>query len=240
MLTIQHLEVQVDGNNVLHDVSLAIPKGEIHVLMGPNGSGKSTLSNTIAGHPKYVVTQGSIMVDDEDITHAAPDERAKKGVFLSMQYTPEIPGVTVGNFLRVAHTSLTGEQVNPLKYHKALVQQAQALGIDESFLSRSLGTGLSGGEKKRLEILQLLVLNPNYAILDETDSGLDMDALKIVIAGIKTFATKEKGILFITHYPTVLEYLQPNKVYVMKDGRIAAAGGKELADRITREGFSTV
>src|SRR3989338_5003752 len=179
-LSIKHLTVTTQGSEIIQDISFTINPGEVHVLMGPNGSGKSTLANAIAGHPKYTITNGSIILDAEDITNEKPDMRAKKGLFLSMQYTPAIEGVSMTQMLRVAKQSITGTQINPVTFHKELVQKAKELGVESSFLSRSVNVGFSGGEKKRLELLQLAMLNPKYALLDETDSGLDIDALKLV------------------------------------------------------------
>ena len=238
MLTIKNYHVQVEDKDILHDINLQINKGEVHVIMGPNGSGKSTLANSLAGHPTYTVTKGSVLIDNNDITSASPDEKAKAGLFLSMQYLPEISGVTIGNFLRIAYNSLHNETVHPLKFFKVLQEKAHALGIEEAFLKRSLGVGFSGGEKKRLELLQLSVLNPTYAILDETDSGLDIDALDIVMKGITSFANEDKGVLLITHYPKVIELIKPDVVHIMKEGKIVESGNADIAERIAKEGFN--
>jgi Fe-S cluster assembly ATP-binding protein len=236
-LKIEKLSISVESKKIVSDFSLNIKPGEIHAIMGPNGSGKSTLANAIMGHPKYAVTGGKILLDDEDITNAKVNEKAKKGLFLSMQYPPQIDGVSVTNFLRTAVNALTGGKQNPVKFHKQLLETMKVLNIDPAFASRYLNVGFSGGEKKRLEILQLLVLNPKYAILDETDSGLDVDALKIVSSGINKFHTKEKGVLLITHYNRILEYVQPDYVHIMVNGRIVKSGGKDLAVEVEKEGY---
>lgn len=236
-LKIEKLSISVESKKIVSDFSLNINPGEIHAIMGPNGSGKSTLANSIMGHPKYTVTGGKILLDDEDITNAKVNKKAKKGLFLSMQYPPQIDGVSITNFLRTAVNALTGDKQNPVKFHKQLLETMKVLNIDPAFASRYLNVGFSGGEKKRLEILQLLVLNPKYAILDETDSGLDVDALKIVSSGINKFHTKENGVLLITHYNRILEYVQPDYVHIMVNGRIVKSGGKDLAVEVEKEGY---
>lgn len=236
-LNIQNLHIAVDKKEIIRGLTLEIKPGEIHALMGPNGSGKSTLANALMGHPKYTVTQGQILLDGEDIVHTKVSDKAKKGLFLSMQSPPDIAGVTIANFLRTAAAALTGNKQNPLKFYQWLSEQMKALGIDESFASRYLNVGFSGGEKKRLEILQLLILKPKYAILDETDSGLDVDALKIVAAGVNRFASKTTGLLLITHYQRILEYVCPTDVHIMRDGRLVESGGPELARDIERHGY---
>ena len=236
-LEIKKLAVSVDSKEIISEFSLVINQGEIHAIMGPNGSGKSTLANTLMGHPKYTVTNGKIEINGTDITTLAPDKRARLGLFLSMQYPPQIPGVTIANFLRTTTASLTGVNKNPLEFHKELLNKMKDLDIDPSFASRHLNTGFSGGEKKRAEILQLSMLEPTYAILDETDSGLDVDALKIVAAGINKFHTKDKGILLITHYNRILEYIKPDFVHIMVAGKIVKTGTKELAHKIEKEGY---
>ncbi len=239
-LNIKNLHVSADDKEILKGVDLEIPKGKVVVIMGPNGSGKSTLANTLAGHPKYEITEGSIQLDGGDITEDAANERAKKGMFLSMQYPPEIEGVTIANFLRLAVNAQREEKMNPLRIHAMLLEKMKELGVDESFLKRYLNVGLSGGEKKRLEILQLAVLDPAYAILDETDSGLDVDALKIVSEGINTFRSEEKGILLITHYNRILEYVTPDAIHIMLDGKIVKSGGAELAVEIEKDGYANL
>lgn len=238
-ISINNLSVRVDEKEIIHDISLEIKPGEVHVIMGPNGSGKSTLANTLAGHPKYTIEKGSIVLDEQDITNAPAHERAKAGLFLSMQYAPQIEGVSVANFLRLAIGAVTGEKKNPVKLHAEIVKKMNDFGMDPEFLKRHLNVGFSGGEKKRLDILQLLLLNPKYAILDETDSGLDVDALKVVANGIAHFKTEAKGIIIITHYNHILEYIVPDMVHVMIDGKIVKSGGKELAKEIETEGYSS-
>lgn len=239
-LQLKNLHVSAENKEIIKGIDLELKKGEVQVIMGPNGSGKSTLANTLMGHPKYTITKGSIKLDETDITHFSPDKRAKLGLFLSMQYPPEISGVTIANFLRLAKKSLTGKSVDPMKFHQELVEKMNGLHIDPEFLKRYVNSGFSGGEKKKAEILQLLALNPTYAILDETDSGLDVDALKIVAEGIKTFAKKDKGILLITHYERLLTYIIPDTVYVMMQGKIVKSGGKELAKKIEEEGYVNI
>lgn len=238
-LNIQNIHIAVEGEDIVKGVSLEIQPGEVHVIMGPNGSGKSTLANAVMGHPKYEITSGSVQLDGGDITEEAPDVRAKKGLFLSMQYAPEIPGVTVTNFLRLALESLSGEKKNPLTFFGELKKKMAELKIDPEFSKRYLNVGFSGGEKKRLEVLQLSILNPKYAILDETDSGLDVDALKIVSDGINAFKTEEKGMLIITHYNRILEYVKPDFVHIMQDGKFVKSGGAELAKDVEEKGYET-
>jgi len=239
-MNINNLHVSVGDHDILKGVTLSLKKGKVVAIMGPNGSGKSTLANTLAGHPRYTVTQGSIMLDEQDITHEKPDVRAKRGLFLSMQHTPEISGVSIANFLRLAVNAMTGEEKNPLKFHKELVGKMEALRMDPAFLSRYVNVGFSGGEKKRFEMLQLAVLNPSYAILDETDSGLDVDAFKIVAEGISHFRQANTGILLITHYNRMLEYVVPDEVHVMVQGAIVRSGGKELAKEIEEKGYGEI
>ncbi len=239
-LEIKQLQVSADDVEILHGVDLEIPAGEVHVIMGPNGSGKSTLANSLMGHPKYTVTGGTISVDGEEVTESSPQERAQAGMFLSMQYPPEIAGVTVANFLRSAKSALTGEKLHPVKFYQELQKKMEAFGMDKEFAKRSINVGFSGGEKKRMEILQLLVLDPKYAILDETDSGLDVDALKVVAEGIDQFAGEDKGVLLITHYTRILDYLNPTHVHVMRDGKIVKSGGPELAKQIEDNGYDAL
>lgn len=239
-LKINNLKISRDGKDIVKGVSLEVKPGEVHVLMGPNGSGKSTLANTLMGHPDYTVTEGSILLDEEDITSAPVHERAKKGLFLSMQYPPEIPGVTVFNFLRTAVSAMTGEKVSVLVFRDRLQEKMAELKMDPAFSRRHLNAGFSGGEKKRAEILQMAMLEPRYAILDETDSGLDVDALKIVSDGINRLHSDERGILLITHYTRILKYVKPDYVHILKDGVIVKSGGAELADQIETEGFDAL
>ena len=239
-LTIAKISIKTAEKTIISNLSLTIKPGEIHAIMGPNGSGKSTLANALAGHPKYTVTSGSIVLNDQDITNLSPDTRAKAGLFLSMQYPPELAGVTVGHFLRLAVQAASGTPQNPLDFHRKLTETMSQLGIDPAFIKRSLGVGFSGGEKKRLEILQLVLLNPTYAVLDETDSGLDVDALRIVAEGINAFRSLEKGLLLITHYNRILEYIVPDVVHIMIKGEIAKSGGKELAEEIEKKGYQHI
>lgn len=237
-LKISDLKVNVDATEIIHGLDLEIKPGEVHAIMGPNGSGKSTLANTLMGHPKYTITGGRIVLDDVDISTEKPNARARRGLFLSMQYPPEIEGVTIANFLRVAKNSLTGVVQNPLDFHKSLMAKMAELDIDPAFARRHLNTGFSGGEKKRAEILQLAILAPTYAILDETDSGLDVDALRIVSDGINRFRGPDKGVLLITHYNRILEYVTPDFVHIMSDGKIVKSGGAELAKVVEKSGYA--
>jgi len=239
-LSIQNLHAKADDKDILKGVNLSVEKGSVVVIMGPNGSGKSTLANTLAGHPTYEVTEGEIFLDEENITEATPDERAKKGMFLSMQYPPGIDGVTVANFLRLAINAQRGKTQNPLEVHAMLLEKMKDLNIDESFLTRYVNVGMSGGEKKRLEILQISVLEPTYAILDETDSGLDVDALRIVSDGINRFRSENTGVLLITHYNRILEYVTPDEIHIMIDGKIVKSEGAELALEIEKIGYDTL
>lgn len=237
-LLIQNLKITAAETEIVHGLTLEIKPGEVHAIMGPNGSGKSTLANTLMGHPKYTVTSGSIELDGTDITGEKPNLRAQKGLFLSMQYPPEIEGVTIANFLRVAKNALTGVNHNPMDFHKELMTKMTELNIDPTFARRHLNAGFSGGEKKRAEILQLAVLDPKYAILDETDSGLDVDALRIVADGINRFRGADKGILLITHYNRILEYVQPDFVHIMSAGKIVKSGRAELAKEVEAKGYT--
>lgn len=236
-LEIKDLHINVENKKIVKGVSLTLEKGQIQVIMGPNGSGKSTLANTLMGHPKYSIVHGEVILDGEAITLAPPHKRAQKGLFLSMQYPPEINGVTIANFLRLTKKSLTVKNIDLMSFHQELVEKMKELHIDPEFTKRYLNTGFSGGEKKKAEILQLAVLDPTYAILDETDSGLDVDALKIVAEGINKFKNKDKGILLITHYNRLLEYITPDVVHIMMDGKIIKSGGKELAEEVEKKGY---
>lgn len=236
-LKIENLHVARQGREIVKGVSLEIKKGEVHALMGPNGSGKSTFANALAGHPNCEITGGKISLDGRELANAAPHERAKAGLFLSMQATPEIPGVTLSNFLRTAFNAVKEPPLSVLEFHALLQARMEDLKIDPSFARRHLNAGFSGGEKKRAEVLQLSVLDPAYAILDETDSGLDVDALRIVTDGLARLRGPKIGILVISHNPKLLEALAPDAVHVMKDGRIAAEGGPELAKKIEHEGY---
>lgn len=235
-----HVSVETDQGtkHILRGVDLTINEGEIHAIMGPNGSGKSTLAYTIAGHPKYHVESGTITLDGEDVLAMTVDERARAGLFLAMQYPVEIPGVTVTNFLRTAKTAIDGEAPSIRTWIKDVRGSMENLRMDKSFAERNVNEGFSGGEKKRNEILQLELLKPKFGILDETDSGLDVDALKIVSEGVnRAKANTGLGILLITHYTRILRYIKPDFVHVFVAGRIAEQGGPELADRLEDEGY---
>jgi Fe-S cluster assembly ATP-binding protein len=241
-LTIRDLHVSIEADGVkkpiLKGVDLTINQGEIHAVMGPNGSGKSTLAYTIAGHPRYQVDSGSIELDGEDVLSMSVDERARAGLFLAMQYPVEIPGVTVANFLRTAKTAIDGEAPAIRSWGPTLKQAMTDLKMDPSFAARNVNEGFSGGEKKRHEIVQLELLKPRFAVLDETDSGLDVDALKVVSEGVnRAHADTGLGILLITHYTRILRYIKPDFVHVFVDGKVAEEGGAELADRLESEGY---
>ncbi len=224
--------------HILKGVDLTVKAGETHALMGPNGSGKSTLSYAIAGHPKYTVTSGSITLDGEDVLEMSVDERARAGLFLAMQYPVEVPGVSMSNFLRTAATAVRGEAPKLRHWVKETKEAMTALDIDPSFAERSVNEGFSGGEKKRHEILQLDLLKPKFAILDETDSGLDVDALRVVSEGVNTYKAEENGgILLITHYTRILRYIKPDFVHVFVNGRVVESGGPELADELEENGY---
>jgi Fe-S cluster assembly ATP-binding protein len=241
-LKVTDLCVEVDGTEIVKGVSLEFEKGKVHALMGPNGSGKSTLALAIMGHPKYKITKGTVTLDGKDITHEKPDVRAKAGLFLSFQYPAEIPGVTISKFLRAAVNSVRETPYSVLDFHKRLKEKMAELKMDPLFSRRFLNEGFSGGEKKRTEILQMLMLQPKYALLDETDSGLDVDAIKIVAEGIEKARKSEKnmGVIVITHYNKFLEFLKPDKVTVIAEGRIVAQGGHELAHQIENNGFENL
>lgn len=240
LLEIKGLETKIEDKSILKGLDLTVNKGEIHVIMGPNGAGKSTLANTLMGHPNYQQVAGDVTFEGEDLDELKVDERAKKGLFLSFQYPEEIPGVTVENFLRTAKTAVTGEQQSVLKFKKSLKTKMDSLGMDASYATRYLNQGFSGGEKKKNEILQMLVLEPKLVILDETDSGLDVDAIKIVADGVKTYASEENSIVIITHYNKLLSYIEPDYVHILKEGKIIKTGGKELADHIDEAGFTEI
>ncbi len=242
-LRIHDLRCSVDGGEILKGIDLTIEPGRVHALMGPNGSGKSTLAFSLTGHPKYEVS-GSVLLDGEDLLALAPDKRARAGLFLSFQYPAAIPGVKVANFLHAARQAERPGDLPPAKFRALLLEKMDQLGIDPSFMGRYLNDGFSGGEKKRLEMLQLAVLAPKYAILDETDSGLDIDALKDVGDSIAALRASDEGrdtgFLIITHYPRILQYVIPDVVHVMIGGRIVKTGGHDLAHRIEREGYDVL
>jgi Fe-S cluster assembly ATP-binding protein len=236
-LVIEDLHVSVEDKEILHGLDLAVEPGRIHALMGPNGSGKSTLAYALAGHPRYRVTSGKVTFRGEDVLGLTADERARLGMFLAMQYPVEVPGVSVTNFLRTAVNAVRGEDVPVRQFAKELREQMRALQMDQRFAERSLNEGFSGGEKKRHEILQMALLRPRLAILDETDSGLDIDALKVVSDGVNRLRGPELGILLITHYTRILRYVAPDSVHVMVDGRVVQSGGPELADELEERGY---
>ena len=237
-LEIKDLHVSVDGNEILKGINLVIEKGSTHALMGRNGSGKSTLANTIAGHPKYEITKGEILLDGKNMVELSADKRAASGLFLSFQYPVEIEGITMSNFLRTAYNSInpTNQKTLP-EFHKYLKEKMSDLEMDKTFARRYLNKGFSGGEKKKAEILQMSVLQPKSIILDETDSGLDVDALRIVGEGVTKLQDGEKSFLVITHYERILRYIKPDFVHIMKDGKIVKSGGAELAKEIEEGGF---
>ncbi|MCH9738978.1 MAG: Fe-S cluster assembly ATPase SufC [Actinomycetia bacterium] len=241
-ITDLHASVVTDSGEtpILRGVSLVVESGKVNAIMGPNGSGKSTLAYVIAGHPKYTVTSGSIDLDGEDVLAMTVDERARSGLFLAMQYPVEIPGVSVSNFLRTSITALKGEAPKLRTWTKDMKEAMSGLQMDPAFASRNVNEGFSGGEKKRHEILQLGLMQPKIAILDETDSGLDVDALKIVSEGVNRFKeASDAGVLLITHYTRILRYIKPDVVHVFVDGRIVATGGPELADALEADGYET-
>ncbi|MFZ2050108.1 MAG: Fe-S cluster assembly ATPase SufC [Solirubrobacteraceae bacterium] len=240
-LHITNLHVRTEDREILKGVNLAIDRGEVHALMGPNGSGKSTLANTLLGHPAYEITEGQIVFKGQDITEAQPHDRAKAGLFLAFQYPVSIPGVSVANFLRMAMNAKRDEPI-PLKEFRNQLQHAiDLLDVDRSFTSRHLNDGFSGGEKKRAEILQMAMLAPDIAILDETDSGLDIDALRTVAEGVQRLHDEQGlGALIITHYQRILHYIKPQFVHIMLEGRIVLEGGVELVERLEREGYDSI
>jgi Fe-S cluster assembly ATP-binding protein len=243
LFEIDDLHVSVEGREILRGVNLTIRPGEVHALMGRNGSGKSTLANALMGHPKYLVTSGSVRLDGEDILGLKPDERARLGLFLAFQNPISIPGVGTGNFLRAAVKAVRGtETINAVQFRKELTERMQHLQMDPSFATRALNEGFSGGEKKRAEMLQLAMLKPRLALLDEPDSGLDIDAVRIVSDGINTVHEQqpEMGILLITHYQRILNYVRPDKVHVLANGQIVESGGAELVQRLEAEGYDPI
>lgn len=241
-LEIKNLHVSVETaegpKQILRGVDLTVKSGEIHAIMGPNGSGKSTLSYAIAGHPKYEITEGEVLLDGENIVEMTADERARAGLFLAMQYPVEVAGVTVTNFLRSATTAVKGEAPKLREWVSTMNKAMEDLKVDKDFASRDVNVGFSGGEKKRVEILQMEMLAPKFAILDETDSGLDVDALRLVSEGVNRVHEKtDNGVLLITHYTRILKYIKPDFVHVFVDGKVARSGGPELADELEAEGY---
>jgi Fe-S cluster assembly ATP-binding protein len=242
-LEIRDLHARIaDGEAILKGVNLVVPRGEVHALMGPNGSGKSTLAKVMAGDPQYEVTSGDILIDGQSILEMEPDERARAGLYLAFQYPVEVPGVSIANFLRLALNARREEddEIGVMEFYAKLQRAVKALDWDESIIERNLHEGFSGGEKKRSEILQLLVLEPRYAILDETDSGLDVDALKVVAKGVNAARGPEFGALVITHYQRLLNYIVPDRVHVMSNGRVITSGDKELAMELDTKGYDWI
>ena len=237
LLQIKNLHAAADDVEILKGVDLTVDRGEIHALMGPNGSGKSTLASVLMGHPDYEVTEGEILFEGEDIIEAAPDARANMGLFLAFQYPEEIPGVSVIQFLRQALSNRTGTDYTVLELRLKVMEAMAALGMESSFADRYLNEGFSGGERKRNEVLQMAVLEPLLAVMDETDSGLDIDALKTVAEGVNTLVSPERGFLIITHYQRLLDYITPDHVHIFMDGRILESGGSELAAQLEAEGY---
>ena len=238
-IEIRNLHASINDTPILKGLSLELPRGEVHAIMGPNGSGKSTLAKVLAGHEDYEVTDGEVLMDGQNLFEMEVDERARAGLFLAFQYPSEVPGVSIANFLRTALQARMGEgeEIEATTYYKALYAEMDRLHMDRSFTSRSVNEGFSGGEKKRNEILQMAMLKPLYAVLDETDSGLDIDALKIVANGVNTLRSDHLGILVITHYQRLLDYIVPDKVHVMYDGRIIRTGDKDLALELEEKGY---
>ena len=241
-LEIKNLVVSVGGKNVVDGLSLAVPAGEVHAVMGPNGTGKSSLSKAIAGHPDYKIESGDVLMNGESLVGLPPDEIARKGFFLAFQYPVSIPGVSIANFIRACLSARLpeGETINAVEYYKELYSKMDELKMSRSFTSRSVNDGFSGGEKKRCDILQMLMLKPKFAILDETDSGLDIDALRIVSEGVNAARSPSIGMLLITHYHRLLEYIKPDKVHVMSGGKIVKSGGAELALKKKKKGYDWI
>ncbi len=241
-LDIRNLEIHVEGKPIVKDFTLNVPKGEVHALMGPNGSGKSTLAKALAGHEDYQIVAGEASLNGQNILKMEVDEIARAGLFMAFQYPSEIPGVSIANFIRAALTArlADNEELDAARYYRRLYEKMDLLKIDRKFTARSVNEGFSGGEKKRCEILQMAMLQPHFAIMDETDSGLDIDALKIVSHGVNTMRGPDLGILLITHYQRLLDYIVPDKVHVMWDGRIVRSGGKELALELEEKGYDWV
>ena len=241
-LEIKDLHISIGEKPIVKGFSLTINSGEVHAVMGPNGTGKSTLAKAIAGHPDYTITQGDVLMDGKSVLEMAPDERARSGLFLAFQYPSEIPGVSIANFLRAALQArlAEGEEIDATAYYKSLYAKMDMLKIDRKFTSRSVNEGFSGGEKKRCEILQMAMLNPKFSLMDETDSGLDIDALRIVSEGVNTLRGPNLGVLLITHYQRLLDYIVPDFVHVMYDGRIVKTGDKTLALELEAKGYDWV
>ncbi len=244
MLEIRDLHATVDGNEILRGINLTVRKGEVHAIMGPNGSGKSTLAKVLAGHPSYEVTRGEVLFEGRNLLELSPDERAREGIFLAFQYPIEVPGVSNAQFLRLAYNEkrkhLGEEELDPLEFKDLLRERAKIVEMESSFMSRAVNEGFSGGEKKRNEILQMAVLEPKLAVLDETDSGLDIDALRIVAGGVNKLKTEENAIILVTHYQRLLNYIVPDYVHVLAGGQIVKEGGKELALELEEKGYDWI
>jgi Fe-S cluster assembly ATP-binding protein len=236
-LEIRGLHASVEGKEILKGIDLTVRQGEVHALMGPNGSGKSTLANVLMGRPSYAITAGEVLFGGEDVTKLTADKRAQLGLFLAFQYPTEIPGVSVVNFLRSAYNAVHGEGMSALAFHKLLREKMALLGVEDEMVKRYVNQGFSGGEKKKNEVLQLAVLEPKIAVLDETDSGLDIDSLKSVAEGIARLIGPSLGILLITHYQRILNYIKPDHIHVMMDGQIVLSGGPELAHDLEQKGY---
>jgi Fe-S cluster assembly ATP-binding protein len=244
LLEIKNLHAGIEGNEILKGLSLNVDRGEIHAIMGPNGSGKSTLAKVLAGHPSYEVMRGEVLYEGKNLLELDPDERAREGVFLAFQYPVEVPGVSNAQFLRLAYNEkmkhLGEEELDPLEFNDYLKERAKIVEMSSDFFKRSVNEGFSGGEKKRNEILQMAVLEPKLAILDETDSGLDIDALRIVAGGVNKLRDSKKAIILVTHYQRLLNYIEPDFVHVLANGRIAQSGGKELALALEEKGYDWI
>ncbi|MGI8544369.1 MAG: Fe-S cluster assembly ATPase SufC [Aridibacter sp.] len=244
LLEVKDLYVAIDGTNILKGLNLQIKKGEVHAIMGPNGSGKSTLAKVLAGHPSYEVTKGEIIYEGKNLLELDPDERAREGVFMAFQYPVEVPGVSNSQFLRLAYNEkmkhIGEEELDPLEFNDLLKEKAKIVDMSSDFFKRSVNVGFSGGEKKRNEILQMAVLDPKLALLDETDSGLDIDALRIVAEGVNQLKSKDNGIILVTHYQRLLNYIVPDFVHVLAGGKIVKEGGRELALELEEKGYDWV
>ena len=239
-LEIKGLRASVEGKEILKGIDLELSENESHAIMGPNGSGKSTLANVVMGRPGYEVLEGNVVFKGEDITYKTPDERAQRGLFLAMQYPVEVPGVSVVNFLRTAYQAVKANQISALEFRKHMKAKMEKLGVEDAMVNRYVNQGFSGGEKKKVEILQLAVLEPSIAILDETDSGLDIDSLKSVATGVADLIGPDLGVLLITHYQRILDYVTPDRIHVMMDGRIVKSGGAELAKELEAKGYDEI
>lgn len=241
MLEIRNLTASIDGNEILKGINLKINKGEVHAIMGPNGSGKSTLAKVLAGHPAYEVTGGEVLYEGKNLLEMSPDERAREGVFMAFQYPVEVPGVSNSQFLRLAYNEkqkhIGADELDPLEFKDLLKEKAALVEMDASFMTRSVNEGFSGGEKKRNEILQMAVLDPKLSVLDETDSGLDIDALRVVAEGVNKLHDPNKAVIVVTHYQRLLNYIVPDFVHVLSGGRIVKEGGKELALELEEKGY---